>query len=84
MEEIEREVRAFIVENFLFGNADDAPEPEESFMEIGLIDSTGVLEMVAFLEEKYEIEIDDDQLTPDNLDSIRQIAKFVDRLRGES
>ncbi len=84
MEELEREVREFIVENFLFGNADDAPEPEESFMEIGLVDSTGVLEMVAFLEEEYEIEVADDQLTPDNLDSIRQIAKFVHGLRGES
>ena len=81
MEEIEREVRAFIVENFLFGNADDAPEPDASFLEIGLIDSTGVLEMVAFLEEKYGIEIGDDQLTPENLDSIRRIAKFVSGLR---
>jgi len=81
MDEIEREVRAFIIENFLFGNEEDAPEPDDSFMETGLIDSTGVLEMVAFLEEKYEVEIADEDLTPENLDSIRRIATYVNGLR---
>ena len=80
MEEIEREVRAFIVENFLFGNEDEAPEPEDSFMETGLIDSTGVLELVDFLEEKYEVEIQDEDLTPENQDSIRRIANYVQGL----
>ncbi len=81
MDQIESEVRAFIVDNFLFGNTAEAPAPDDSFMEMGLIDSTGVLEMVSFLEEKYEIEIADDQLTPENLDTIHRIARFVASLR---
>lgn len=82
MPDIERDVTAFIVENFLFGNADDAPAAEASFMETGLIDSTGILELVAFLESKYEVSVGDDELTPENLDSVRNIAQFVQRKRG--
>jgi acyl carrier protein len=82
MAEIERDVTTFIVDNFLFGNRADAPAPDVSFLETGLIDSTGILELVAFLESKYEITIADEELTPDNLDSVAAIVKFVERLRG--
>ncbi|OGQ84836.1 MAG: acyl carrier protein [Deltaproteobacteria bacterium RIFOXYA12_FULL_58_15] len=77
MEEIEKAVSEFIVENFLFGDEDGVPEPEESFLEMRLIDSTGVLELVLFLETNYEIKIADAELTPENLDSLRKIAAFV-------
>ena len=80
--DIERAVTAFIVENFLFGNAADAPKPDASFMETGLIDSTGILELVTFIEGKYEISVGDDQLVPENLDSVASIAAFVARTRG--
>jgi acyl carrier protein len=80
--DIERAVTAFIVENFLFGNAADAPKPDASFMETGLIDSTGILELVTFIEGKYEISVGDDQLVPENLDSVANIAAFVARTRG--
>lgn len=80
--DVENAVTAFIVENFLFGNAADAPAPDASFMETGLIDSTGILELVAFLEGKYEIQVGDDQLVPENLDSVRNIAAFVVREKG--
>ncbi len=81
-QDVERAVTAFIVENFLFGNAADAPKPQASFMETGLIDSTGILELVAFIEGKYEISVGDDQLVPENLDSVSSIAAFVARTRG--
>ncbi|MFC1610544.1 acyl carrier protein [Myxococcota bacterium] len=81
MEEIEKAVRDFVVENFLFGNEEEAPEPETSFLEQQLIDSTGVLELVFFLENTYEIKIADDELVPDNLDSLRKIATFVQNKR---
>lgn len=68
---------AFIVDNFLFGATEDAPGRDDSFMDTGLIDSTGILEVVTFLEETYEIEVDDDELTPDNFDSVANIAKYV-------
>jgi acyl carrier protein len=82
MPEIESAVTAFIVENFLFGNENDAPAPKDSFMETGLIDSTGILELVAFLEEEYEIEVADEELTPENLDSVHNIAQYVERKRA--
>ena len=82
MTEIMGDVTSFIVDNFLFGNKDDAPAPEASFMESGLVDSTGVLELVAFLEGKYEIQVADGELTPENFDSVSNIAAFVERKRG--
>lgn len=82
MQDIQRDVTAFIVENFLFGNAAEAPAPGSSFMESGLIDSTGILELVSFVEGKYGIKVADDELVPENLDSVQHIAAFVSRKRG--
>jgi acyl carrier protein len=79
---VERAVTSFIVDNFLFGNAAEAPAAKTSFMETGLIDSTGVLELVAFVEEKYAIKVGDDELVPDNLDSVANLAAFVVRKAG--
>jgi acyl carrier protein len=74
---VERAITTFIVDNFLFGNAADAPSPATSFMETGLIDSTGVLELVAFVESTYSIKVGDDELVPENLDSVSNLAAFV-------
>ncbi len=74
---VESDVTAFIVENFLFGEAADAPKRDTSFMDTGLIDSTGILEVVTFLEDKYELEVDDDDLTPENFDTVGNIATYV-------
>ncbi len=74
---VEAKVTAFIVENFLFGAAEDAPKPDDSFMDTGLIDSTGSREVVTFLEETYELEVDDDEPTPENFDSVSNIGRFV-------
>jgi acyl carrier protein len=79
---VQRDVTAFIVDNFLFGNTAEAPAPAASFMETGLIDSTGVLELVAFVEEKYGFKVGDDELIPENLDSVANLAGFVVRKAG--
>jgi len=79
---VQREVTAFIVDNFLFGNSAEAPAPTTSFMETGLIDSTGVLELVAFIEEKYGFKVGDDELVPENLDSVANLAGFVVKKEG--
>ena len=76
---VERAVTTFIVDNFLFGNAADAPARDASFMETGLIDSTGVLELVGFIESTYNIKVGDDELVPENLDSVANLAAFVVR-----
>jgi len=72
-------IRAFVVDNFLFGQPDAALDDAASFLDAGIIDSTGVLELVAFLEETYGIVIDDNDLIPGNLDSISLVAEFVGR-----
>jgi acyl carrier protein len=79
---VQREVTAFIVDNFLFGNASEAPAPATSFMETGLIDSTGVLELLTFIEEKYGFKALDEELVPENLDTVANVAAFVVKKAG--
>ncbi|MFO1014338.1 MAG: acyl carrier protein [Caulobacteraceae bacterium] len=79
---LKAEIRDFIVDNFLFGEAADAPTDEQSLVEAGLIDSLGVAELVAFIEARFEITAEDDELIPDNLDSIDRIAAFIGKKRG--
>ncbi len=76
--ELEHDVRAFVVENFLLGNGDGLSS-SQSLLDAGVIDSTGVLELVSFLEKTYQIRIDDEDLVPENLDSISSITQFVQR-----
>ena len=73
-------LRQFIRENFLFGE-EAAFSDDDSFLEQGNIDSTGVLELVAFLEEQYQIALDDEELVPDNLDSINNLVRFINTKR---
>lgn len=77
--EVERVIRDFIIENFLFGNRDAPLGNEDSLLQKGIIDSTGILEVVSFIEEKFMITVEDDDLVPQNLDSIRRLADFVMR-----
>ena len=79
MSDIEDRVRRFIIQNFLFGNEAEAPGPEISFLDARLMDSTGVLELVHFLEGEFAITIADHELVPDNLDSLKKIGEFVAR-----
>jgi len=70
-------VREFVVENFLYGDTDGLHE-DTSFLERGIIDSTGILELVSFLEETYSIIVEDDELIPENLDSLGNISRFLE------
>jgi acyl carrier protein len=81
---MEAELRSFLVENFLLG--EDARElpGSASLIEAGIIDSTGALELVGFLEETYGVEISDAELIPENLDSIDKIMRFVTAKRSNS
>jgi acyl carrier protein len=76
---IEQDIRQFVIANFLFGEDNGSLKPDESFLETGIIDSTGVLELVAFLESTYGLRVRDNELTPDNLDSLDRVAAFVRR-----
>jgi len=74
---VEDVVRAYILENFLF--TDDQAEliNSDSFLEKGIVDSTGVLEIIAFIEEEFNLTIEDEEMLPENLDSVEFIVKFI-------
>ena len=76
---LERDVRRFLVENFPLGK--DAAElaSTDSLLDAGVIDSTGVLELVGFLEDHFTISISDEELLPENLDSVDTIVRFLQR-----
>lgn len=80
--DVSDQVRAFVVETFLFGDA-ATPLPEEgSFIEHGVIDSTGILELVAFVEDTFGVLVADAEILPANFDSIAKVADFVARKRA--
>ena len=78
MSETRDKIRDFIVENFLFGS-DDGLEDNISFLDEGIIDSTGILELVDFLEEEFGIAVEDEELVPENLDSIKNVTEYLER-----
>jgi acyl carrier protein len=76
---IAQDIRDFVVSNFLYGQDGQSLPNDQSFLENGIIDSTGVLELVAFLEEQFGISVADRELLPENLDSVQNAAAFVNR-----
>jgi acyl carrier protein len=79
MQSIEQEIRQFVIDNFLYGETERVPANDDSLLEQGIVDSTGILEVVAFLESRFGIEIHEHELVPLNLDSLNRIADFVAR-----
>ena len=73
--DIKGQVKEFFIDNFMAEM--DSVTDSDSFLENGIIDSTGVLELVLFLEEKYNIKVEDDEIIPENLDSLENIASYV-------
>lgn len=73
------QVRQYILENFLFSTDTSLLGLDESFLERGLIDSTGMLEVILFLEESFGVKVGDNEMVPENLDSVNRIAAFLER-----
>jgi acyl carrier protein len=73
-----KQIRDFIVSNFLFGNAGTLQD-DTSFLESGIIDSTGMLELIMFLEQTYGIKIEPEEMVPENLDSVNKAVQYVAR-----
>jgi acyl carrier protein len=80
--EVKKEIRDFIVQNALFGSTERTFKDEDSFLEKEIIDSTGVLELVSFVEDRFGINVNDEELVPDNFDSIDKLGEYVRRKRG--
>ena len=72
------EVRAFVVENFLYGEGNGL-DNDASFLGTAVVDSTGILELVKYIEDSYGISVEDDELVRENLDSVNRIGRFLER-----
>jgi acyl carrier protein len=77
MPDIQGTIKEFIQENFIMGRSDVVLDPDVSLIESGVMDSTGVLELVEFLESTYGIRIEDEELIPENLETIQNIVNFL-------
>jgi acyl carrier protein len=73
------QVRAFIFDNFLFDAKEEDLGNDDSFLEQGIIDSTGVLELVEWIEETFDVSVEDEELIPENLDSVNRLAAFIEK-----
>jgi acyl carrier protein len=74
---IRAELTEFIVTNYLFGERASAPRDDDSLVEKGIIDSTGILELIEFIESCFGVEVSESETVPENLDSIARLAAFV-------
>jgi acyl carrier protein len=74
---ISQELKSYLIENVLIGSSDEALQPDDSFLQKGILDSTGILEIIEFIERRYGIKFADDEITPENLDSLNLIAAFI-------
>ncbi len=75
----EEKIRAFILENYLFTDDQSELKNDDSFLDQGILDSTGILEIIFFIEDEFKIKIKDEEMIPDNLDSVDKIVAFVHR-----
>ncbi len=78
MPTIEQQLRQFVIDNFAFGLEGEALSNDDSLLDQGIVDSTGVLELVAFLEERFGIKVQDHELVAANLDSINGLVHFLE------
>jgi acyl carrier protein len=67
----------FIVTNYLFGDVASVPRDDDSLVEGGIIDSTGILELIEFIESRFGVEVSDSETVPENLGSIANLTRFV-------
>lgn len=81
--DFERQIRAFIRDNFMFGD-DEVLPGDTSLTHSGVIDSVGVLEVIMFLEETYDIKVEDDEALPENLDTVDNLVSFMERKVGDA
>ena len=83
-QQLRTEIRQFVVNELLMGDASAMLNDGESFLETGTIDSTGVLEVVMFLEQSFGMTVDDRDLVPENLDSVDSLVQFVMRKKHDA
>ena len=70
-------IRAYILENHMYGQPPEDLDDEASFIETGIIDSTAVMELILFLEDEFDVKVEDEELLPENLDSVDKLCAFL-------
>jgi len=81
-QDVRQSIRKHVMENYLFTSDDSELDDGDSLMLRGIIDSTGALEVILFLEETFGITVDEEEMIPENLDSVDQIVAYLARKRG--
>jgi acyl carrier protein len=81
--DIKAQLTQFIVDNFMLARSVDVAATP-SFLEAGIIDSTGVLELVQFIEDTFSLSVADDEMLPDNLDSLANLARFIQKKTAQA
>ena len=78
-----KQIRSFILESYLFTDDDSALQNDQSLLEAGIIDSTGILELLDFLQRTFGITVSDDEMVPENFDSVDRIVAYVSKNTGK-
>ena len=76
---IEEQIKQYVADNFLFSDGDYHLPDDVSFLEEGIVDSTGVLELVMFVEDTFNVAVRDEEIVPDNFDSVARLAAYIRR-----
>jgi len=79
---IETQIRHYILENFLYTKDESKLRNNTSFLEDGIVDSTGILELLLFVEETFGVQVEDEEVTPENFDSVERLARYICMKKG--
>ncbi|OGA27699.1 MAG: acyl carrier protein [Betaproteobacteria bacterium RIFCSPLOWO2_02_FULL_65_24] len=75
--ELQQKIQRFILENYLFTDDPAALSPDESLLKQGIVDSTGMMQIIAFIEEELGVPVADEEMIPENLESVNKIVRFA-------
>ncbi len=81
---LETQIRSYILENFLYTSDESKLRNHDSFLEEGILDSTGILELLMFVEETFGVQVDDEEVIPENFDSVDRLMQYVLQKTGEA
>jgi acyl carrier protein len=79
---IEQQIRSYILENFLYTKDEGKLKTNASFLEDGIVDSTGILELLLFVQETFDVDVADEEVVPDNFDSVARLTRYVCMKKG--
>ncbi|NIA15174.1 MAG: acyl carrier protein [Nitrospiraceae bacterium] len=79
IESVREQIREFVLDAFMYGAAPEELDDDASFLETGIMDSTGIMELVMFLEEEFDFKVQDTEMVPENLDSVDNLCQYLSK-----